>query len=182
MLALAGPDGEPLVPAGGVPVTAGTPATAVPAGAEAAHTAAVAAFDGDWSALVERMGLGGKVRILADRCVLTGHDHAALHLQISAAFRRMLDPAVRDRLTVAVSAALGRSVRLDIDVAEDDSASMEETPLARRESARAAQQVQAAESIRSDPFVRGLIEEMGGVLLDTSIRPVSNQVGNAGGM
>jgi len=76
---------------------------------------------------------------------------------------------------------LGRSMRLDIRVVEDASAAAE-TPLARRESARLAQQSQAEDSIRGDPFVRGLIDEMGGVLLDASIRPLHNQAGNTGGM
>jgi len=138
-------------------------------------------FHGDWPALVEQMRLGGKVRLLADRCVLTGQDAATLHLQIRAAFRRMLDPAVQDRLAAAVGAVLGRSMRLDIRVVEDASAAAE-TPLARRESARLAQQSQAEDSIRGDPFVRGLIDEMGGVLLDASIRPLHNQAGNTGGM
>lgn len=138
-------------------------------------------FHGDWPALVEQMRLGGKLRLLADRCVLAGHDDATLHLQIGAPFRRMLDPVVQDRLAAAVGAALGRSIRLDIRVAEDATTTAE-TPLARRESARLAQQAQAEDSIRGDPFVRGLIDEMGGVLLDASIRPLHNQVGNAGGI
>jgi DNA polymerase-3 subunit gamma/tau len=138
-------------------------------------------FDGDWPALVERMGLGGKVRMLADRCVLFSHDAAALRLQVGAGFRRMLDPAARERLAEAVGAALGRDVRLDIQVVEDSAeAAAVETPLARRESARAAQQVQAVEAIRGDPFVRGLIDEMGGVLHEASIRPVQNPSSDSG--
>jgi DNA polymerase-3 subunit gamma/tau len=126
------------------------------------------------------MGLGGKTRMLADRCVLAAHDATTLRLELGDAFRRMLDPAVRDKLAEAVVAALGRSVRVDIVVVEQAAASGMETPIARRESARAAQQAQAVESIRSDPFVRGLIDEMGGVLLDSSIRPLHNQITNPG--
>lgn len=204
MIALLGPGAEPavLAPAeGGVaaaPVSrpdtlaapAAAPAQPLPALAlavsEARPTAAetraadAAPFDGDWPALVQRMGLGGKTRMLADRCVLAAHDATTLRLELGDAFRRMLDPAVRDKLAEAVVAALGRSVRVDIVVVEQAAASGMETPIARRESARAAQQAQAVESIRSDPFVRGLIDEMGGVLLDSSIRPLHNQITNPG--
>lgn len=200
MIALLGPGAEPavLAPAeGGVaaapvsrPDTLAAPAQPLPALAlavsEARPTAAetraadAAPFDGDWPALVQRMGLGGKTRMLADRCVLAAHDATTLRLELGDAFRRMLDPAVRDKLAEAVVAALGRSVRVDIVVVEQAAASGMETPIARRESARAAQQAQAVESIRSDPFVRGLIDEMGGVLLDSSIRPLHNQITNPG--
>ncbi|MCF8191360.1 MAG: DNA polymerase III subunit gamma/tau [Burkholderiales bacterium] len=204
MIALLGPGAEPavLAPAeGGVaaaPVSrpdtlaapAAAPAQPLPALAlavsEAKPTAAetraadAAPFDGDWPALVQRMGLGGKTRMLADRCVLAAHDATTLRLELGDAFRRMLDLAVRDKLAEAVVAALGRSVRVDIVVVEQAAASGMETPIARRESARAAQQAQAVESIRSDPFVRGLIDEMGGVLLDSSIRPLHNQITNPG--
>ena len=204
MIALLGPGAEPavLAPAeGGVAaapvsrpdtlaVPAAAPAQPLPALAfavsEARPTAAetraadAASFDGDWPALVQRMGLGGKTRMLADRCVLAAHDATTLRLELGDAFRRMLDPAVRDKLAEAVVAALGRSVRVDIVVVEQAAASGMETPIARRESARAAQQAQAVESIRSDPFVRGLIDEMGGVLLDSSIRPLHNQITNPG--
>jgi len=187
MIALAGPGAEPamLAPTDRLaaldtgaarPAAIAVTAPAVPV--QAATTAT--AFDGDWPALVERMGLGGKTRMLADRCVLVGHDADVIRLALGADFRRMLDAVVRDKLAEAVVTVLGRSVRLDIAVVEQANGSSSETPIARRESARAAQQAQAAESIRSDPFVRGLIDEMGGVLLDASIRPLQNQTTNPG--
>ena len=138
-------------------------------------------FGGDWPALVERMDLGGKVRMLADRCVLAGYDDTTIRLELGAAFRRMLDAAARERLVEAVSGTLGRSVQLDIAVVEQPARSTDDTPLARRESARAVQQAQAVESIRSDPFVQGLINEMGGVLQDASIRPLQDPTGNVSG-
>lgn len=155
-------------------------AAAGPIAATDTPAADAARFDGDWPALVERMGLGGKARMLADRCVLASHDGGCIRLELGAAFRRMLDPSVRDKLAEAVAAALGRIVRIDIAVVEQDAGCGAETPIARRETARAVQQAQAVEAIRSDPFVRGLIDEMGGVLLDTSIRPLGNQTSNPG--
>ena len=213
MIALAGPDVEPvkLAPAdrptaatvANTPVAIAQPDTAAtPAIAPAARTAAAPAllpgngpepvaadggpsmsaapFDGNWPALVERMGLGGKTRMLADRCVVASHDPGCIKLALGSAFRRMLDVAVRDKLAEAVGTALGHSVRIEIAVVEQDTGGGAETPIARRESARAAQQAQAVEAIRSDPFVRGLIDEMGGVLLDASIRPLHNQTSNPG--
>jgi hypothetical protein len=93
----------------------------------------------------------------------------------------MLDAAVHERLVEAVSGALGRAVRLDIAVVEQPASSTADTPLARRELARAARQAQAVESIRSDPFVQGLINEMDGVLQDASIRPLQDPTGNVSG-
>lgn len=158
------------------------PVADIPASTPAVAASAISLpFDGDWSALVERLGLGGKVRMLADRCVLASHDAGSFRLELGSAFRRMLDPAARDRLAEAVGAALGRSVRLDIVVVEQPAQTAADTPIARRESARAAQQAQAVESIRSDPFVQDLIKEMGGVLQDASIRPLHDPTDNVSG-
>jgi DNA polymerase-3 subunit gamma/tau len=202
MLALAGAGGAPLTAASAgqrpAPSAVERPVSAPPAAAPAAAVASAASaaaavatvepqlaapatpvvdatgrFDGDWPALVARMGLGGKTRMLADRCVVVDHDSSSMRLELGAAFRRMFDPAVRDRLAESVSAALGREIRLEVVVvAQQDGGS--ETPIALRESARSARQAQAEQAIRSDPFVRGLIDEMGGVLLDASIRPLQD--------
>lgn len=188
MLALAGPEGEAgRVTAGGA-ADKPRPAPPIAAAAERASVAGTTGgsvsggpFAGDWPALVERMDLGGKVRMLADRCVLAGYDDTTIRLELGAAFRRMLDAAARERLVEAVSGTLGRAVRLDIAVVEQPARSTDDTPLARRESARAVQQAQAVESIRSDPFVQGLINEMGGVLQDASIRPLQDPTGNISG-
>lgn len=156
-------------PAGAVPVTASVPAP-LPI-----QSSPATGFDGDWPALVGRLGLGGKARMLADRCVLADHTPGVLRLELAAVHRRLFDPGVRDKLAEAVSAGLGVAVRIDIVVVEAATGSDAETPIARRESARAAQQAQAVASIHNDPFVRGLIDEMGGVLQDDSIRPAQNQ-------
>jgi DNA polymerase-3 subunit gamma/tau len=189
MLALAGPEGDAgRVMSGG----AADKPRATPPIAAAAESALVAGttggnpsggpFDGDWPALVEGLDLSGKVRVLADLCTLVGYDDTSIRLELGAAFRRMLDAAVHERLVEAVSGALGRAVRLDIAVVEQPASSTADTPLARRESARAARQAQAVESIRSDPFVQGLINEMDGVVQDASIRPLlQDPTGNVSG-
>jgi len=170
-----------VAPAG--PLTAATaemPKAPAERSAFDASSNGAAPFAGDWPALVERMGLGGKTRMLADRCVLAGHDADSIRLELGGAFRRMLDPGVRDKLSEAVAAELGRIIRIDIVVVEQDASSGAKTPIARRESARAAQQAQAVDSIHGDPFVRSLIDEMGGTVLDASIRPLQNQTTNPG--
>ncbi|NBR98473.1 MAG: DNA polymerase III subunit gamma/tau, partial [Betaproteobacteria bacterium] len=92
MLALAGPAGDALQAGGTVTRASASPPPASPARALASLSASqpvadlapvavdvvdsplprvdALAFDGDWPALLARLKLGGRVRLLADRCVL----------------------------------------------------------------------------------------------------------------
>lgn len=194
MLALAGPAGDALQAGGTVTRASAPPPPASPARALASLSASqpvadlapvvvdvvdsplpradVLAFDGDWPALLARLKLGGRVRLLADRCVLLTSDNAHLRLGLAANHRHLLDDEAQQRLRREVQSALGEQWSVGIEVSEHMVAAT--TPMQQRESARQERQAQALESIHGDPFVRGLVEQMGGVLVDASVRPLKD--------
>lgn len=194
MLALAGPAGDALQAGGTVTRASASPPPASPARALASLSASqpvadlapvvvdvvdsplpradVLAFDGDWPALLARLKLGGRVRLLADRCVLLTSDNAHLRLGLAANHRHLLDDEAQQRLRREVQSALGEQWSVGIEVSEHMVAAT--TPMQQRESARQERQAQALESIHGDPFVRGLVEQMGGVLVDASVRPLKD--------
>lgn len=194
MLALAGPAGDALQAGGTVTRASAPPPPASPARALASLSASqpvadlapvavdvvdsplprvdALAFDGDWPALLARLKLGGRVRLLADRCVLLTSDNAHLRLGLAANHRHLLDDEAQQRLRREVQSALGEQWSVGIEVSEHMVAAT--TPMQQRESARQERQAQALESIHGDPFVRGLVEQMGGVLVDASVRPLKD--------
>ena len=194
MLALAGPAGDALQAGGTVTRASAPPPPASPARALASLSASqpvadlapavvdvvdsplpradALAFDGDWPALLARLKLGGRVRLLADRCVLLTSDDANLRLGLAANHRHLLDDEAQQRLRREVQSALGEQWSVGIEVSEHMVAAT--TPMQQRESARQERQAQALESIHGDPFVRGLVEQMGGVLVDASVRPLKD--------
>lgn len=194
MLALAGPAGDALQAGGTVTRASAPPPPASPARALASLSASqpvadlapvavdvvdsplprvdALAFDGDWPALLARLKLGGRVRLLADRCVLLTSDNAHLRLGLAANHRHLLDDEAQQRLRREVQSALGEKWSVGIEVSEHMVAAT--TPMQQRESARQERQAQALESIHGDPFVRGLVEQMGGVLVDASVRPLKD--------
>ena len=194
MLALAGPAGDALQAGGTVTRASASPRPASPARALASLSASqpvadlapavvdvvdsplpradALAFDGDWPALLARLKLGGRVRLLADRCVLLTSDNAHLRLGLAANHRHLLDDEAQQRLRREVQSALGEQWSVGIEVSEHMVAAT--TPMQQRESARQERQAQALESIHGDPFVRGLVEQMGGVLVDASVRPLKD--------
>ena len=194
MLALAGPAGDALQAGGTVTRASASPPPASSARALASLSASqpvadlapvavdvvdsplpradALAFDGDWPALLARLKLGGRVRLLADRCVLLTSDNAHLRLGLAANHRHLLDDEAQQRLRREVQSALGEQWSVGIEVSEHMVAAT--TPMQQRESARQERQAQALESIHGDPFVRGLVEQMGGVLVDASVRPLKD--------
>ena len=194
MLALAGPAGDALQAGGAVTRASASPPPASSARALASLSASqpvadlapavvdvvnsplpredALAFDGDWPALLARLKLGGRVRLLADRCVLLTSDNAHLRLGLAANHRHLLDDEAQQRLRREVQSALGEQWSVGIEVSEHMVAAT--TPMQQRESARQERQAQALESIHGDPFVRGLVEQMGGVLVDASVRPLKD--------
>jgi len=194
MLALAGPAGDALQAGGTVTRLSAPPPPASSARALASLSASqpvadlapavvdvvdsplpradALAFDGDWPALLARLKLGGRVRLLADRCVLLTSDNAHLRLGLAANHRHLLDDEAQQRLRREVQSALGEQWSVGIEVSEHMVAAT--TPMQQRESARQERQAQALESIHGDPFVRGLVEQMGGVLVDASVRPLKD--------
>jgi len=151
---------------------AGTVST--PAAAQRAAPAAPAAEskknrgDASWQALVAELNLTGMARMLAEHCELVARDAARFELRIAQAHQRLLDGPYQDRLKAALESRLGAKVRLVIQLA--DSAGASPAAIADREKQQ--RQAQAIAAIEQDPFVRELVENFDGRVVESSIKPV----------
>jgi DNA polymerase-3 subunit gamma/tau len=153
-------------PASRAAAPAARPALPAAAPTETASPAvAPTAFDGDWPALVGRLKVVGLVKELASRSELVSHEGDAMRLRVP--LKTLLDAGTLDKLRAAVSAALGRPIRLAADVGTTAGP----TAAGIAEQARAERQRQAEEAIYADPFVRELIDNFGASVDPASIRP-----------
>jgi DNA polymerase-3 subunit gamma/tau len=120
----------------------------------------------DWPAFVSRLKVAGMVRELASRSELIEQQPA--HLKLRVAIKTLAEGGSVERLQVAVSESLGRSVRISVEVG----AAQGPTAAAIAESKQAERQRRAEEAIYSDPFVKNVIETFGATVDPKSIRPV----------
>jgi DNA polymerase-3 subunit gamma/tau len=115
---------------------------------------------------VSRLKVAGMVRELASRSELIEQQPA--HLKLRVAIKTLAEGGSVERLQVAVSESLGRSVRISVEVG----AAQGPTAAAIAESKQAERQRRAEEAIYSDPFVKNVIETFGATVDPKSIRPV----------
>jgi DNA polymerase-3 subunit gamma/tau len=122
-------------------------------------------FDGDWPALVARLKISGLVKELAQRSELTAVQGD--HFRLRAPLKTLIEAGTVDRLKAALTNALGRPVRVTVEVGSTSGP----TAAGLAAQASAERQRQAEEAIYGDPFVRELIDNFGASVDPASIRP-----------
>jgi len=125
--------------------------------------------DGDWRQVVDRLGLTGMARELAQHCELVARDAARVELRIARAHQHLLDGPFQQRLKTALEQYFGTRLRLAIQVAQGAGSS----PAAIADRDRQQRQEQAIAGIESDPFVRELVESFDARVIESSIKPAS---------
>lgn len=124
----------------------------------------------EWLALFPRLGLSGMAGNIAANCTLVEMqgDDWLLHLDPSQC--ALFNPAQQRRLNEALDAALGRSLRLRIEL----QVPQQETPAQAAARQRQERQSQAEDSIHGDPLVQQLIAQFGASVRADSIEPLSD--------
>ncbi len=156
------------------PAPAARPAAiSVPAAEPKADAApmmdAAPAASGDWHALLEQLKLGGMVRELAHHCELAEQSGTAFKLRLDPAHKSLLmNKATQEKLQAALTAHVGRPLKLSIDIGELNG----ETPAKRAQNARTEKQSRAIESLEQDAFVRDMIETFDATISEQSIKPL----------
>jgi len=118
----------------------------------------------DWPSLAAGLPINGMTRELAAASELISADGGAFRLRVPV--KSLAEPGTVERLRVALTAALGRPVRLNIEFGETA-----DTATARADRARNEKQKRAEQSIYNDPFVQQLIENFGAAIDPSSIKP-----------
>ncbi len=122
----------------------------------------------DWKAVLDRLELQGAARQLASHLSFRSLEGDLLRLTLDARGSALRTRQQEERLAKAVSALVGRPVRLEIVVAED----AVDTPARAAELARQARLEQARQAIEQDPTVQALKDRFGAVIQPDSVKPV----------
>jgi DNA polymerase-3 subunit gamma/tau len=162
MLAFAPDDGASPVlkpPAQPVATTAaGTPQ-------RAAATAAGVTPE-SWARLLAAIKVTGMARQLAQNCEWIAEAGGVVDLRLAEAHKHLLEKGPQERLRAAIEEHLERPVRLRVSVGQPNG----QTPAQLDEEQRRGQLASAARSLDDDPFVREIVEDLGGRVVPDSIR------------
>jgi DNA polymerase-3 subunit gamma/tau len=132
-----------------------------------AAPSARAAFDGDWPAFVERLSLSGMAGLLARHGELVSCEANHLQLVVPEAQKMYAEKPYQDKLKSELTPQFGTGFRLTVRVGPTRGASV-----AAARSVESQRRLEsAAQAIEQDPFVRGLVREMGAEVVRSSIRP-----------
>jgi DNA polymerase-3 subunit gamma/tau len=124
----------------------------------------------DWPAFVKSLRIGGMAGMLAQHCELVAcSDDGRIELRVPEAHKHLMERAYQDKLRSVLKERLGASLRL---VEITLGALSGKTPAELEARDREARQSQAIAAIEGDPFVRELVEDLGGRVVTDSIRPL----------
>ncbi|MDQ1314761.1 MAG: polymerase subunit gamma/tau [Pseudomonadota bacterium] len=121
----------------------------------------------DWLDVVAGLRLGGMAKMLADHCELVSQAGDSVLLRVGEAHKHLLDRTYQDRLVSALHDKYGATLKVTFEIG----AAAEKTPQQVRTRIKEARQAEAVAAIESDPFVRELVEQFGGQIDATSIKP-----------
>jgi DNA polymerase III subunit gamma/tau len=127
------------------------------------------AAPGDWPALVRELRVTGAARQLAERSELASLSDQRVELRLPADAKYLAEKIYVDKLKAALQERLGASVAVTIHIGETNGTSV----AALKEGERRLLQEQANASIEGDAFVRDLVEQFGGSVVDASIKPTT---------
>jgi DNA polymerase-3 subunit gamma/tau len=139
---------------------------AVPAGADDSKKNAA---DPAWHQLVDQLGLGGAARMLAQHCELATRTSGRIELKLAQTHQHLLEGPYQDRLKAALERHYGGPLRLVITLSSEVAGS----PAAVADRAGQKRQAEACAAIEQDPFVRDLMENLDGEVIESSIKPAT---------
>jgi DNA polymerase-3 subunit gamma/tau len=122
----------------------------------------------DWLAVVAELRLGGMAKMLADHCELVAQAGDAVTLRVGEAHKHLLDRTYQDKLVGALRDKYGATLEVSFEIG----AAAEQTPQQVRTRIREARQAEAVAAIESDPFVRELVDQLGGQIDASTIQPL----------
>jgi DNA polymerase-3 subunit gamma/tau len=139
----------------------------MPGAALATTAAAVDAidFDGNWPALARRVNATGLARQLLEQAELLEYGDNLFKLRV--ALKHLAETQTVEKLRAALSQHFATPVRLHVSVGAITGA----THAVKERAERDARQADAVAAIESDPFVKTLVSDFGGVVVPGSIRP-----------
>ena len=133
-----------------------------------ARAAAASASGGDWPQIVAQLNLQGLVSQLAAHSALVEKQGNRVSLKLDAEGEPYRRPALEEKLTQALSAYFGESIKIEIAVAADEL----DTPARQRKAAADDRLQNARVAIDNDPNVRAMRDIFGATVQPESVRPL----------
>jgi DNA polymerase-3 subunit gamma/tau len=134
--------------------------------AKAASATASASFDGNWTALVQKLPISGGVKELARNTELRAERNGVFELVLPRTMTHLAGEATREKLQAAVSAQLGRAVKLQVTPGEVGGPTLAALEAAQKGARRA----EAVQAVQGDSFVQDLVNLFDGRVVDSTIR------------
>lgn len=119
-----------------------------------------------WAALLAELSVAGAARQLAAHSVLEARETGLVRLLLDPAQSLLRTPALIEKLAQALSAKLGESIRLEVELGSDGL----ETPARLEARALAAELEATRQSLEEDPTVRLFKEKLGARLKADSVK------------
>jgi DNA polymerase-3 subunit gamma/tau len=119
-----------------------------------------------WPELVQQLSLAGAARELARHAELRRRDGNLFDLVVPKAMAYLAERGYQEKLKTALEQHLGAAVTVRVEVGEVAGA----TPAAAEAGERDARRAAAAQSVRSDGFVKDLVNLFDGKVVDATIR------------
>lgn len=124
----------------------------------------------DWPAFVRSLRMGGMAGMLAQHSELAACAGGRLELRVPEAHKHLMEKAYQEKLRAVLKDRFGSALRaVEITVGSAGGSTPAELDARDRE----ARQAEAIAAIEGDPFVRELVEDLGGRIVPESIRPLS---------
>jgi len=120
-----------------------------------------------WQEAIAGLELGGAARQLAANCAYAGREGGLLRLTLDPAQSLLKTASLVDKLSQALSRALGETVRVEIELSQ----APVETPARAEQRAADAELDEARRSLESDATIRGFKEKFGASLKTDSVKP-----------
>jgi DNA polymerase-3 subunit gamma/tau len=127
-----------------------------------------------WPLLIEQLGLGGAARMLAQHCELEKRAAGRIALKLAQTHQHLLEGPYQERLKAALERHYGGPLRLVITLSPE----VDGSPAAVTDRAEQKRQAEACAAIEQDPFVRELVENFDGQVIESSIKPAPSTNGN----
>jgi len=138
---------------------------------------AAGAFDGNWPALVERLGLTGMAGMVARHGELASFANGVFELVVPESHRMYGEKSYQDKLKAELQKHFGAATRLTVRVGEVAGTSIAAKHLRELDK----RQASATVAIEDDPFVRDLVRDLGAEVIPSSIRPADDATGSTNG-
>jgi DNA polymerase-3 subunit gamma/tau len=123
----------------------------------------------DWPQFVKSLRLGGMAGMLAQHSELASCVDGAIELRVPEAHKHLMEKSYQDKLCAVLKEHFGAALRR---VAITVGTAGGQTPAEFEARDRETRQSQAIAAIEGDPFVRELVEDLGGRVVPESIRPL----------